>query len=122
MSAWTEVIADSAEWTQEALGVLDRFEPLQDPLALAGRQVSYLEQHLVQMPLVARLRSASAQVGRVARPECVAPVPDGLVADDDPALGEEFLDVPKAERKAEVEPDGVGDHLGRESVATVWGP
>jgi hypothetical protein len=45
-----------------------------------------------------------------------------LAADDDPALGEEFLDVPKAEMKAEVEPDGVGDHLGRESVATVWGP
>jgi hypothetical protein len=47
-------------------------------------------------------------------------VPDGLVADDDPALGEEFLDVPTAEMKAEVEPDGVADHLGRESVATVW--
>src|SRR5438128_9462915 len=88
------------------------------PVSLA----SYLEQHLVQMPLVARLRSASAQVGRVARPECVAPVPDGLVADDDPALGEEFLDVPKAEMKAEVEPDGVGDHLGRGAVGTVWGP
>ena len=39
VSAWTEVVADSAEWTQEALGVLDRFEPLQDPLALACRQV-----------------------------------------------------------------------------------
>ena len=83
---------------------------------------SDLEQHLVQMPLVARLRSASAQVGRVARAERVAPLPNGLVADDDPALGAEFLDVPKAEMKAEVEPDGVGDHLGRESVATVWGP
>ena len=81
---------------------------------------SDLEQHLVQMPLVARLRSASAQVGRVARAERVAPVPDSLVADDDPALREEFLDVPKAEMKAEVEPHGVGDYLGRESVATVW--
>src|SRR3981081_1347816 len=74
------------------------------------------------MPLIARLRSASAQTGRVARAEGVAPVPDGLVADDDPALGEEFLDVPKAEMKPEVEPHGVGDHLGRKSVATVWRP
>ena len=65
------------------------------PVALAVD----LEQHLVQMPLVAGLRSASAQVGRVARPECVAPVPDGLVADDDPALGEEFLDLPKLRGK-----------------------
>src|SRR5437660_12926946 len=81
---------------------------------------SDLEQHLVQMPLVARLRSASAQVGRVARAERVAPVADGLVGDDDSALGEEFLDVPNAEVKAEVEPHGVGDHFGRESIATGW--
>jgi hypothetical protein len=81
---------------------------------------SYLEQHLVQMPLVARLRTASAQVGRVARAERIAPVPDGLLADDDPALREEFLDVPKTEMKAEVEPHDVGDHLRREPIATIW--
>jgi hypothetical protein len=38
VSTRTEVVADGAEWTQEALGVLDRFELLQDPLALACRQ------------------------------------------------------------------------------------
>src|SRR3954451_12428052 len=40
------------------------------PVALAAN----LEQHLVQMPLVAWLRSALAQVGRVTRAERVAPV------------------------------------------------
>jgi hypothetical protein len=41
------------------------------------------------------------------------------VADDDAALGEEILNVAKAEVEAEIEPDGVGDHVGREAVATI---
>ena len=40
------------------------------------------------------------------------------MADDDVALGEEILNVANAEVEAK-QPDGVGDHLGREPVATV---
>jgi hypothetical protein len=48
------------------------------------------------------------------------PAAHRLVADGDPALGEDLLDVPEAEREAEVEPDRMGDHFGRERVAAVW--
>jgi hypothetical protein len=50
-AAGTEVVADSAEWTQQALGVLDRFEALQDLLALTCRQVRVFG--AVVQPLVA---------------------------------------------------------------------
>jgi hypothetical protein len=41
------------------------------------------------------------------------------VADDDTALGEQILDVAEAKMEAEVQPDGVGDHIRWEAVATV---
>src|SRR6266851_1123292 len=63
--------------------------------------------------------SAAAQSGLVRWAELGAPLADRLVADDDAALGEEILDVAKAEVEAKVQPDGVGDHVGREAVATV---
>jgi hypothetical protein len=42
VSTRTEVIADSAERSQETLGVLSGFETLEHPLAFAGRQVRIL--------------------------------------------------------------------------------
>src|SRR5258708_25998031 len=42
VSSRTEVVADSAERSQETLGVLGRFEALQHPLAVACQQVRIL--------------------------------------------------------------------------------
>src|SRR5712692_3927038 len=78
-----------------------------------------LQQHLVEMPFIARLCSAAAQSGRVRWAELGAPLADRLVADDDAALGKEILNVAKAQVEAKVQPDGVGDHLWRQAVATV---
>jgi hypothetical protein len=41
------------------------------------------------------------------------------VADDDPAFGEEILNVTKARDESELQPDGVSDALGRETVASI---
>ncbi len=41
------------------------------------------------------------------------------MADDDPAFGDEILNVTKAEVEAEIQPDGVGDDVGREAVAAI---
>src|SRR5712692_8538366 len=57
--------------------------------------------------------------GRVRWAELGAPLADRLVADDDAALGKEILNVAKAQVEAKVQPDGVGDHLWRQAVATV---
>jgi hypothetical protein len=44
------------------------------------------------------------------------------VADDDPAFGQEILNITKAEMKAKVQPHGVSDDLGRETVASIGRP
>ena len=42
-----------------------------------------------------------------------------LVGHDDATLGEQFLDITRAEREAAVQPDGVADDRGREAMALV---
>jgi hypothetical protein len=41
------------------------------------------------------------------------------MADNDPAFGQQILNVTKAEMKAKIEPDSVSDDLGREAVASI---
>ena len=41
------------------------------------------------------------------------------MADDNATLGEQILNVTKAEMKAKIQPDGVSDDLGREAVAAI---
>jgi hypothetical protein len=41
------------------------------------------------------------------------------VAHIDAPSGEHFLNHPKAQRKPEIEPDSISDHLGRKAMATI---
>jgi hypothetical protein len=45
--------------------------------------------------------------------ETVAPVPHGLVAEANPALEKQVLDVPQRQRKPNLHHDHKADHLGR---------
>jgi hypothetical protein len=47
------------------------------------------------------------------------PSSDRLVGDVDPALGQEFLHVTVAERKAQIKPDRMSDDLGRELMSSI---
>ena len=47
------------------------------------------------------------------------PAPYGLVGDLKPAVGQQFLDIAVAQGEAEIEPDRVLDHLGREAMTAV---
>jgi hypothetical protein len=49
--------------------------------------------HLIEMPTIARPRTAPAQPSRDHRSEFQNPTPDGFVRDIEPPLGQEFLDV-----------------------------
>jgi hypothetical protein len=71
------------------------------------------------MPGSRRLNSAGSDVGGNRRTEFQNPTADCFIAHIDPALGKHFLDVPKAQWKSKIEPDGSLNYGGRKSVACV---
>jgi hypothetical protein len=73
------------------------------------------------MPLVSWSRPSPTELLGVGCAELPTPEADGLVADLDPALGEQLLDITLAQVEPVVEPDGVADDLGGEPMATVQG-
>ena len=44
---------------------------------------------------------------------------DGFIGDIDATLGQQILDIPKAQRKSEIQPDGILDDLGWKAVAVI---
>jgi len=79
------------------------------------------KKHLIEMPFVASLRTASTQlVGRVLA-EFAARLSNGFVGQDNAPGGHEFFDITITEREAKLEPDGVADNIGREALAGVAG-
>ena len=42
-----------------------------------------------------------------------------IVGDRDPALGEQIFHVPETQAEAKVEPDGLRDDVGRESISVI---
>jgi hypothetical protein len=51
--------------------------------------------------------------------ELLSPKSHGLVRDDDATSCQQILDHPQAERKSEIQPNGMGNHLPWKSVATI---
>ena len=74
------------------------------------------------MPFVARSRQAATNLVGELLAKFARPLPYGLVADDDPAGGQQLLDHEKTEREAEIYPQGMADDLGREPISGVAGP
>ena len=75
--------------------------------------------HLVQLPPIARAGTAPPQPPCDHRSELQHPAPDGLVGDVEPSLGEEILDVSVAEREPQVDPDRMLDDNRRKPVTSV---
>ena len=73
----------------------------------------------VQMPRVVDWPGTMPKPPRVREAEGLAPVPNGFVRDGDAAVREEVFDVAETQSEAVVEPDGVADDCGRESVAGI---
>jgi hypothetical protein len=59
---------------------------------------------------------ASGSGSQRPRPEVVDPAAHGFIRDHDPALGEQILDVAKAEGELEIEPDRVINEFRREPI------
>jgi len=78
-----------------------------------------LHEDLVEMPYIAELWLAPTGSGGVFRPEPLTPATDRLVGHLDASLGQEILDITKAQGEAVIEPHGVADDLRREPVPAV---
>ena len=71
------------------------------------------------MPDVVRAGLLATEASGILRTELLSPSPDRLIGNDDAALEQHLLDEPQAQRKPEVQPDRMGDDLGREPMALV---
>ncbi len=77
------------------------------------------DRHFVEMPFVARSRSATPQLQSKCGSELGAPAPYGLVTNLNAAFSNEFLDVVEAQVEAKVQPDSVGYDLGWATMSAV---
>src|SRR5271169_474694 len=75
--------------------------------------------NLVKMPDRMRFGTALAQLRCNDRPEMIYPASDCLVRNCNSALGEQILDVTKAKREPEIEPDRLVNYLRREPISGV---
>ena len=77
------------------------------------------DKHFVEMPTQVRPRPSSSQLVGNDGAELHSPTADRLVGHVDTTLGEHVLDVAVAQRKSEIQPDGVLDDLGWKAVAVL---
>jgi hypothetical protein len=74
------------------------------------------EKDLIQMPLIARPATSTAQLIGVLLAQRATPFPDRLVGHHDAAGNQELFPIPITEANPDVQPDRVTDHLGGEAV------
>src|SRR5262249_23551306 len=77
------------------------------------------DEHLVHVPLVSGLWSASLQRIGEDPAKAQAPLADALIADDDPTRRQDQLNISQAQAEAVIEPDRMLDDRGREPEATI---
>ncbi len=77
------------------------------------------EEHLVQVPLIARTRTPAAELIRIGLPERQAPPTNRFVGHHNPTDEEQLFDIPIAQAEAIIEPDPVADHLGGKTMVFV---
>src|SRR4051794_14193248 len=82
---------------------------------------SNLHLDLVQRPLVSGSGQPAPDLVGEALAELARPLPDGLMAHVDAAGRQHLFHHAQAQRKAEVEPNGVADDLSREAIAGIGG-
>ena len=76
---------------------------------------------LIEMPLVAELRRASAHFVSEVSAEFLSPAPDGFVTEDHTGGGQKIFDHSQAERETEIEPSRMGDDLSGKAMTTIAG-
>ncbi len=80
------------------------------------------DEHLIEVPRVSRPGSPAAQPPGKISPELPTPVSDALVSDDNPALGQDKLDIAQTEAEYVIQPDRVADDLSRPEAVNLAMP
>src|SRR3954453_19909120 len=97
-----------------------------DPILVDGSPEPMLrspdhQAHFVEVPFISHAGQPAPDLVGEALPELAGPLPHGLMAHVDAAGRQHLFDHAQAERKAEVEPDGVADDLAWKAVTGVRG-
>ena len=71
------------------------------------------------MPRVAQPAAPAPERAGIAQAERQAPLANRLVGDRNVPLGQEVFDITETQAEATVDPNGVGDDFGRESISVV---
>jgi hypothetical protein len=76
--------------------------------------------HFIKVPSVAGPRTTTTQSFGKALAEFLAPVPNGLVGENNAPFSQKQLDIPQAEAEHVIQSDGMADDLGGKAMAIVW--
>ena len=77
------------------------------------------DEDFVQKPRITESTLSSLQALGVVRTELCAPLPNGFVRHGDSSFGKQIFDISEAHAESMVEPDGMTNDLGRESMSAV---
>src|SRR5262245_32200392 len=80
---------------------------------------TYGQEHLGQVPLVARPGPSTPELIGIGLAERAAPLPNGFKRDDHPASEQEFFHIAVAQAETDVQPDARADDLGWKAVVLV---
>ena len=70
------------------------------------------DEYLIEMSACVCGWTRSSELSGVGKAKFYRPAADGFVGDIDATLGQQILDILKAQRKSEIQPDGILDDLG----------
>ena len=83
------------------------------------RHAVHPQEHLIEVPGVARPRPAPAQAGCDAAAELQVPPPEALAGEDHAPLGQEKFDIAEAQAERVTRPDRAADDLPEEAAAAI---
>ena len=77
------------------------------------------DEHLIKMPACVCGWMRSPELSGIGEAKFYRPAADGFIRDIDASLSQQVLDIPKAEWKAEIQPDGILDDIRWKAVAMI---
>jgi hypothetical protein len=77
------------------------------------------DEHLIKMPACVCGWMRSPELSGRGDAKLCGPAANSFIGDIDATLGQQILDILKAQRKSEMQPDGMLDDLGRKTVAVI---
>ena len=78
-----------------------------------------IETNTIKMPACVCGWMRPSELSGVGKAKFYRPAADGFIGDIDATLGQQILDIPKTQRKSEIQPDGILDDLGWKAVAVI---